>query len=68
MYSCVHGLKVVQIPQGFLDYHKLFGGGDLLSATILGPHQGRNQMGGRPTSGDLSGTESDEGDLEKIVC
>ena len=52
---------------GFSWLSQTFWWGDLLSGTILGPHQGRNQMGGRLTSGDLSGTESDEGDLEKNV-
>ena len=39
-----------------------WGGGDLLSGKIFGLCQGQSHMGGL-----ASGTESDEGDLEKIV-
>ena len=47
------------INQGF---HKIFGGGDLLSGRIFGPHGGWSQMEGL-----ASGMELDEGGLGKIV-
>ena len=33
-------------------FHKIFGGGDLLSGTIFSPHQGRSQMGAETRVGD----------------
>ena len=46
----------------FRVFHKFFGGGYLLFGTIFSPRRGQSQMGGALTSG----TESDEGDLEKL--
>ena len=52
--------RVPIIPQGF-SQNFWWGGGDLLSGTIFGPHWDRVRWGRL-----ASGTESDEGGLEKI--